>query len=71
MTNQQSGGVNDESGVVLYLIHHSAFTIHHFRSAFYTQKVLFDTPQTLCYHHADPKNKTRHSRSSTVLDAKT
>jgi len=54
--------VNDESGLVLYLIHHSAFITHHFRRPFYTQNELFDSPPTLCYHHADfvPDAKTRY-----------
>ena len=42
-----------KAGVVLFSIHHSAFITHHFRLAFYTQNELFDSPPTLCYHHAD------------------
>jgi hypothetical protein len=36
--------------------------IHHFRRPFYTQNELFDSPPTLCYHHADslPDAKTRY-----------
>jgi len=53
--------VNDKSGLVLYLIHHSAFITHHFRRLFYTQRVLFDSPPTLCYHHADPEPDIKNS----------
>jgi hypothetical protein len=43
-----------------YLIHQPAFIIHHFRRSFYTQSVLFDSPPTLCYHHADSETGTHN-----------